>query len=108
MGATESKPSFPTQQQWDQYRTEKVDKMNEIQESILIEKKEVEKLQKDLSKDIVDYMRECQDRSIFKRFISDNSACTKAKAKLLDDTMNIAVKLGSVYETERKIYSKKF
>ena len=108
MGVAESKPTFPTQHQWEQYRTEKVAKLNEIQESIIIDKKEAEKLQKDLSKDIVAYMRECQDKSVLKRFVSDNSECTKAKEKLLEDSMNIAIKLGSAYETEMKIYNKKW
>lgn len=106
MGTQESKPTFPTQHQWDEYRTEKVNKITEIQEDIANQKREAEELQKRLSKNVIIYMRECQDKAFLKRFIADNSACTQAKEALLEDTMSIAVKLGNSSYAEHKIFNK--
>jgi hypothetical protein len=89
MGATESRPTYPTQRQWDDYKEEKLKELTKIEEVITKQKEEAIELQKELTKDIVTYMRECQDKSFLKRFVADNSACTQAKEKLLEDSMSL-------------------
>lgn len=103
MGTAESKPTYPTQKQWDEYKGEKLNKITKIEEEITKQREEVMGMQKELSKDIVVYMRECQDKSFLKRFVGDNSSCTQAKEKLLEDATSIAIKLYSSEDAEMRM-----
>jgi hypothetical protein len=80
MGAGESKPVFPTDKQWNEWKTERDRKIDET-----IKKAECVNAEQ-LSKDVIatlhlfeKYMQACHDKSKLKLLFSDNNECTLAR-----------------------------
>lgn len=102
MGQEESKPTFPTDQQWVNWQKEK--------KLIIDAKVEETKKQQDIlaRKDVIqslelfeNYMAQCHDRSKIKQFFMDNDQCTKARAEVVQhvvDKMTYHVSVSSTIE----------
>ena len=84
MGQQETKPVYPSEDQWKAWQDEKNQYL----------RKEVERLealrQGQLNKDMVDckesfyhYMKECHDKSALSRLLLNNSPCTDARDKFI-------------------------
>lgn len=87
MGGIESRPVYPTQIQWEEYKKTKLDKVDEEIREMKQRRDQIAKQQECSStcyvNAMIDYMRECQDKSLLKRTFSNNESCTMAKEKLL-------------------------
>ena len=101
MGA---RPSFPTDQQWTDWRNKNQEQKEEIKETLETQLEENEKLQEKISKEFgekaVNYMRECQDKSQLSRLFWNQKECTKAKEELMSKGMEYLSSIGAGQNVE--------
>ena len=104
---SERKPQFPTPKQWEDWQQERTNKQEEILKELQNEFKTLdqqrEQFQQEVLVDVVEYMRQCQDRSFFSKVFVENSKCTKAKEALLLNVVGVAVNLKQQYDTHETI-----
>lgn len=97
MGVGESKPNFPTNDQWQTYRTERLNVVESVRKEIETLQQSTSEQQNEAEKklllNMVDYMRECQDRAAIKRVFTDSPACTQAKKELMTGFLDIVGKM---------------
>lgn len=92
MGSSESKPTYPTNEQWkewsikqDKYVKSKIDEIkNEKSNAINQEMVKGFKL-------FDNYMAHCQDVSGWKRLFHDNVDCTQARSELIQHMVKLSV-----------------
>lgn len=88
MGGGESKPHFPTENQWQTYRADRIAAVDSVREDLESVQKtiteEENQLEHKLLLGMVNYMRECQDRALIKRVFTDNPGCTQAKKDIMN------------------------
>ncbi len=93
MGGGESRPIFPSDQQWKDYVKSRGEEnkqiVKQLQDFEEKKNKNLEKLEETFVQDVVEYMKECQDKSLFKKTFFCNDGCTAAKEKLLITGMQI-------------------
>lgn len=104
MGALESKPSFPSDQEWQEWkklRDEKITK--EIDQ---IKKSQSQNIDKDITTAIFlfdKYMQECHDKSRLKTFFTDNKSCTIARKDLIQHLLVATNATSNVSESVKKL-----
>jgi len=83
MGQGESKPHFPTEQQWNNWVEDRNDKITK--EITDLKKQRDTEMLKDIARtmELFDvYMANCHDKSKISRFFTDNHRCTDARSAL--------------------------
>jgi hypothetical protein len=83
MGQQETKPSFPSDEQWNAWRKERDEKISG--EIANLEKRRGAEMSENIHRTMElfdDYMSACHDKSKFKKFFMDNDDCTTARQKL--------------------------
>jgi len=87
-----SKPSFPTDTQWHQWKTETNSEIVQKMETLTAQSNV--KLDQDMAKAMNlfgDYMYKCHDRSIFKKLVFDGDECAMARQQFLEHVANSMV-----------------
>ncbi len=87
MANQESRPVFPTNQQWESHKEEQKQKLDKkLSELNSIGIKEDQELVANFN----NMMGECYDKSKFRRFFSDNNGCTEARGKFMEAILDSA------------------
>lgn len=85
MGSDNSKPTFPSEQQWTRWKEDTSKELDLKVASVLNERNEAINKEVDEALGLfTDYLRECHDRSGIKRFLFDADECSEARAKMIE------------------------
>lgn len=99
MGSSESKPEFPTEEAWEQWQESTNAKIEERLSKTYVQYKmdltdEVVKFPRLLDR----YFEECHDKSKLRRFLNNNTECTRARAELYGMITTLAINTAAAIE----------
>lgn len=93
MGNEETKPVYPTEDQWKIWQQEKKKYINEeIAKSTNIYSKELEEQMSKTFISFTNYFNKCHDKSRISRFFIDNNECSRAREQLMMDIFKYSEK----------------
>jgi len=93
MGGGESRPTFPSNEQWHSYESEKKEQrdniLQELEEKRDQNVQQIKEIEKEWISKVITYMTHCQDKSWMSRVFRDNNKCTEAKKDLMMTSIGV-------------------
>lgn len=93
MGADNSKPTFPSEQQWSQWKQDTSKDLDAKVATVLKERNDaITKETQEVLGRFNDYLKECHDRSGLKKFLFDADECSEARTKMFEEVAGLLLK----------------